>query len=164
MAVGRVPAILFWLSILLELGVVAFCALWPIREHLRHAQSLQHYIDLYSIDSNLDVWAQSLLHCLMLPFCFLRVAGQNRRHRRRYASARLAISSIVYLCQVTLLEVVSDCTSSLFLPANNKSDILCFAALMLGKGGAGGFAWKGDRLARKAWRCGTGVHVWGNLC
>ena len=105
---------MFWLSILLELGVVAFCALWPIRDHLRHAQSLQHYIDLYSVDSNLDVWAQSLLHCLMLPFCFLRVAGQNRRHRRRYASARLAISSIVYLCQVTLLEVVSDCISSLF--------------------------------------------------
>lgn len=98
--IGRIPATVFWLSIIGELGLVSFCALWPIREKLREAESFADFLDLYSVDSNLDVWAQSALHCLVLPICFLRTVGQTRRHRRRYAGARLAISFIVYFCQV----------------------------------------------------------------
>lgn len=101
---GRLSSVIFGLSIVSELGLVSFCTLWPIRDELRYAESLQQLLDLYSIDSNLDVWVQSVLHCLVLPLCFLRVAGLNRRHRRRYASARLAISCIAYFCQVIDLE------------------------------------------------------------
>ena len=96
----RPAAAVFWLSIIAELAAVTFLAVWPARNELKHARGLRDWVELYSVDSNLDVWLLCILHCLLLPLCFLRVAGQTRRHRKRYASARLAISFIVYTCQV----------------------------------------------------------------
>jgi hypothetical protein len=98
--VFRPSAAVFWLAILAELAAVTFLTVWPIRDDAKHARHLRDWLDLYSVDSNLDVWLLSVLHCLLLPLCFLRVAGQTRRHRKRYASARLAVSFIIYTCQV----------------------------------------------------------------
>lgn len=96
-------AVVFWLSLVAELGLVTFLAIWPIRDSIKHAESLQDWLDLYSVDSNLDVWLLCIAHCLLLPLCFLRVAGRACRHRKRYGRARLTVSLLVYTCQVQSL-------------------------------------------------------------
>jgi hypothetical protein len=113
MALCRASALTFWLVVVLELGLVSFCTFWPIRKRLRSVRAWEDWLDLYSVNSNLDVWLQCVLHCLILPLCFLRVAGQVRRHRRRYASARTAISIIVYTCQVLLIINILLCAAHL---------------------------------------------------
>ena len=78
---------------------MTFLTFWPIRCELRRIDSLLGFLNLYSIDSNLDVWVLMVLHLLALPLCFVRVAGLIRRHRRRYANARMAIHLICYTTQ-----------------------------------------------------------------
>ena len=94
-----VPAASFSAALIIEAGLVTFLTFWPIRCELRRVDSLLGFLDLYSIDSNLDVWVLMLLHLLALPPCFIRVAGLIRRHRRRYANARMAIYLICYTTQ-----------------------------------------------------------------
>ena len=73
---GIKPAsVVFWLSLVAELGLVTYLAIWPVRDSIKHARSLQDWLSLYSVDSNLDVWLLCIAHCLLLPLCFLRVAG-----------------------------------------------------------------------------------------
>lgn len=95
-----VPAALFSIALIGEAGLVSFFTFWPLRYELRRVRSLLGFLDLYSIDSNLDVWVLTILHLLALPLCFIRVAGLIRRHRRRYANARMAVYIICYTCQV----------------------------------------------------------------
>ena len=95
-----VVAVLFSLLLIAEAGLVSFFTFWPIRYELRRTSTLLGFLDLYSVDSNLDVWVLSLIHVLVLPLCFIRVAGHIGRHRRRYASARMAVIFICIASQV----------------------------------------------------------------
>ena len=98
-----VPTALFSFAFIAEAGLVTFFTFWPIRHDLRRVHSLLDFLSLYSVDSNLDVWVLTVVHLLALPLCFIRVAGLIRRHRRRYANARLAVRFICITCQVSSL-------------------------------------------------------------
>lgn len=95
-----VIAVLFSFALIAEAGLVSFFTFWPIRYELRRTSTLLGFLDLYSVDSNLDVWVLTVIHVLALPLCFIRVAGHTGRHRRRYASARMAVCFICIASQV----------------------------------------------------------------
>ena len=95
-----VTALLFSVALAAEAGLVTFFTFWPIRCELRRTSTLLGFLDLYSVDSNLDVWVLTVLHVLALPLCFIRVAGHIGRRRRRYASARMAVRFICIASQV----------------------------------------------------------------
>lgn len=102
-----VVALLFSLALITKAGLVTFFSFWPIRCELRRTSTLLGFLDLYSVDSNLDVWVLTVIHVLALPLCFIRVAGHIGRHHRRYASARMAVRFICIATQVghcTLLQ------------------------------------------------------------
>lgn len=98
-----VYASLFCIAVVTEAGLVTFFTFWPISHALKKTSSLLGFLGLYSVDSNLDVWVLTVIHILALPLCFIRVAGQIRRHRRRYAKARMAVSFICITTQVFIL-------------------------------------------------------------
>ncbi len=108
-----VIALLFSLALITEAGLVSFFTFWPIRYELRRTPTLLGFLNLYSVDSNLDVWVLTVIHVLALPLCFIRVAGHIGRHRRRYASARMAVRFICIATQV------GRCTALQTLCSNN---------------------------------------------
>ena len=93
-------AFLFSVALIAEAGLVSFFTFWPIRSELRRTSTLLGFLDLYSVNSNLDVWVLTLIHLLALPLCFVRVAGSIGRHRRRYANARMAVRFVCITSQV----------------------------------------------------------------
>ena len=98
-----VYASLFCIAVVTEAGLVTFFTFWPIGHDLKKTLSLLGFLGLYSVDSNLDVWVLTVIHVVALPLCFIRVAGQIRRHRRRYSNARMAVSFICITTQVFVL-------------------------------------------------------------
>ena len=73
---------LLLLTFCCEGASTTFLALYPLRHSLHQLLSFRGWKELYSIsDSNLDVWLQSLFHCVL--FCACAIWSLTSSHGRR---------------------------------------------------------------------------------
>lgn len=96
------------LLFLCDAAVSTACALWPLQTHLHKLTHLSGWQHLYSLgNSNLDVWVQSLAHCLLLLLCLLAGAQLGRGPLQATAAARCRRARRAALLLTGLCEVRS---------------------------------------------------------
>lgn len=99
-------AIACCLLFLSDLAISTVCALWPIQNRLHKLQHLRGWQQLYSVGtSNLDVWVQTVLHCLLLFLCLvwgMRLGQRSLRPNTDKRCRRVKQAAVVLcgLCEV----------------------------------------------------------------
>lgn len=103
---GVVAAAVFGTTLLLQLVVVTFCTLWPIKHDFLLLTRPHGWQQLYSVaNSNLDVWVVSTLACLANVLCLASVAVfANKRETSQgappYKVTQIVIAVLALLTQV----------------------------------------------------------------
>ncbi|DBA78719.1 TPA: hypothetical protein ACH3X1_008631 [Trebouxia sp. C0004] len=106
---GLVAAVVFCITLLLQLVVVTLCTLWPIKHDLVMLTRPHGWQQLYSIaNSNLDVWVLSTLACLANISCLASVASYKHKPETSqgappYKITQIVIAVLALLTQLLLL-------------------------------------------------------------
>lgn len=75
------PATWFTVAVVLEVAGTSFLAAWPIRKCLYNLAEPECRRPYHITTSNLDVWAQSVLHCTLLSVCLTCTLCLPRKRR-----------------------------------------------------------------------------------
>lgn len=134
---GLVAAVLFCITLLLQLLVVTLCTLWPIKHDLVMLTRPHGWQQLYSIaNSNLDVWVLSTLACLANILCLASVASFKRKRETSQGAPPYKITQIIIAVLALLTQVTSSscCQNNIAMLQTLWLDV-CFLLqlLLLGK-------------------------------
>ena len=99
-------AVCFWLALVFELASVSFLTFWGIRWQLPELHSFGNWLDAYSWrDGCLDVWLQSVLHCLVLAVylpCLASRISKRVLALRTQKRASAFVRAVTAVCQASL--------------------------------------------------------------
>ena len=134
---GLVAAVVFCITLLLQLVVVTLCTLWPIKHDLMMLTRPHGWQQLYSIaNSNLDVWVLSTLACLANILCLAGVASFKRKRETSQGAPPYKITQIIIavLALLTQVNPSSCCQYNIAMLQTLRLDV-CFLLqlLLLGK-------------------------------
>ena len=107
LAMVAAAAVCFWLALLFELAAVSFLTFWGIRWQLPELRSVRDWLGEYSWrDGCLDVWLQSVLHCLVLAVYMPCLASRIRKRvlaLRTQKRANSFVRAVTSVCQASHL-------------------------------------------------------------
>ena len=111
---ANAAATVFGLALALELALVSFFTFWGLRWQLPELHSFRGWADVYDwADGCLDVWLQSVAHCVLLAIYLPCLRSRIRKRvtaLRVHKHACIFVWAVTSACQVAAdLSVVNRC-------------------------------------------------------